>query len=133
MIASLALCKTARLSVRILLVLEGVNAGGLSNVDGSFGFCPRASWKGENPSTFANEFLAFTRQGKTRSRLNCDSSSVLSIISVIMKLCLSTKPLLNADSAAVTFCLFLKILHWQTLPRCQLKIYQVCQKFGFNL
>ena len=37
--ASLALCKAARLSVRIFLVLEGVNVGGLSmNVDGSFGF-----------------------------------------------------------------------------------------------
>ena len=43
--ACLALCKTARLSLRILLVLKGVNAGGLSrNADGSFGFCPSASW-----------------------------------------------------------------------------------------
>ena len=48
--ASVALCKTARLSQRILLVLGGVNAGGLSiNVNGSFWFSPRASWKGENP------------------------------------------------------------------------------------
>ena len=48
--ASLALCKAARLSLMILLVLEGVNEGGLLiNIDGSFGFCPRASCKGENP------------------------------------------------------------------------------------
>ena len=60
--ASLALCKAARLSVRILLVLEGVNAGGLSiNVDVSFRFCPRASWKGENPWAFTSEFLALSR------------------------------------------------------------------------
>ena len=36
--------------MKILLLLEGVSVGGLSiSVDGSFGFCPRASWKGENP------------------------------------------------------------------------------------
>ena len=58
--ASLALCKAAGLSVRILLVFKGVNAGGLSrNVDGSFGFCLRGSWKVENPWTLASEFLAF--------------------------------------------------------------------------
>ena len=46
--ASLALCKAARLSVRILQILEGVSTGGLSiNADGSFEFCLRASWKGE--------------------------------------------------------------------------------------
>ena len=48
--ASQALCKAARFPVKILLLLEGVSVGGLSiSVDGSFGFCPRASWKGENP------------------------------------------------------------------------------------
>ena len=48
--ASQALCNTAWLPVKILLLLEGVSVGGLSiSVDGSFGFCPRASWKGENP------------------------------------------------------------------------------------
>ena len=63
--ASLLLCKTARLSVRILLVLEDVNAGGLSiNVDGTFGFCPRGGWKGENPWTFGNGYLAFRHQEK---------------------------------------------------------------------
>ena len=87
--ASLALCKTARFSVRILLVMEGVNAGVLSiNLDGSLRFCPRASWKDENPWTFVSEFLAFRHQDKARSRPNCDYSSVLSIISAIMKLCL---------------------------------------------
>lgn len=47
---SQALCNAARLPVKILLLLEGGSVGGLSiSVDGSFGFCPRASWKGENP------------------------------------------------------------------------------------
>ena len=54
--ASLALCKAARFSVRILLVLEGVNAGGLSNVDGGFRLCSRDSWKCEISWAFANEF-----------------------------------------------------------------------------
>ena len=66
--ASLALCKASRLSVRILLVFKDVIAVGLSiNVGG------RVSWKGENPWTFASEFLAFRHQDKARSRLNCDS------------------------------------------------------------
>ena len=48
--ASQALCNAAWLPVKILLLLEGVSVGGLPiSVDGSFGFCPRASWKGENP------------------------------------------------------------------------------------
>ena len=110
--ASLAICKAARLSVRILLVLEGVSAGGLSsNVDGNFGFCPRVNWKGEKPWTFASEFLAFGLQDNVRSRLNCDSSSGLCIISAIMKLCLSTKPLLNGDAAAVTFTVMFMASH----------------------
>ena len=66
--ASLALCKASRLSVRILLVFKDVIAVGLSiNVDG------RVSWKGENPWTFASEFLAFRHHDKARSRLSCDS------------------------------------------------------------
>ena len=102
--ASLALCKAARLSVRILLVLEGVNAGGLSiNLDYSSRFCPRTSWKGENPWMFASEFLAFRHQDKARSRLNCDSSGVLFIMSAIMKLCFSARPLPSGDSAADGF------------------------------
>ena len=110
--ASLPLYKGARLSVRILLVLEGVNTGGLSrNADSSFGFYPRASWKGENPWTFACEVLAFRYQDKARSRLKCDSSSVLSIISAIMKLCLSARPLLNGYSAAVTFTVIFMASH----------------------
>ena len=48
---------------------------------------------------------------RTRLRLNCDSSSVLSIISVIMKLCLSTKPLLNGDSAPVTLTVIFMASH----------------------
>ena len=48
--APLALCKATRLPVKNVLVLEAVSAGGLSiSDDGSFGICPRASWKGENP------------------------------------------------------------------------------------
>ena len=70
-----------------------------------------ASWKGENPWTFASEILAFKHQDKTRSRLNCDSSSVLSFISAIMKLCLSAKPLLTCDSAAVTFTVIFMASH----------------------
>ena len=38
------------------------------SVDGSFGFCPRAS-SDENPLTFASEFLAFRHQDKARSNL----------------------------------------------------------------
>ena len=64
--------------------------------------------------------LAFRHQDKARSRLNSDSSSFLSIMSAIMKLCLSTRPLLNGDSAAVT------------LPHCQLRISQEHHKFGSN-
>ena len=45
--APLALCKATRLPVKNVLVLEAVSAGGLSiSDDGSFGICPRASWKG---------------------------------------------------------------------------------------
>ena len=110
--ASLGLCKAARLSVRILLVLENVNAVGLSrNVDSRFEFCPRSIWKGENPWTFGSEFLAFRRQDKARSRLNCNLSSDLSIISAIMILCLSTKSLLNGDSAVVTLTVMFMASH----------------------
>ena len=48
------------------------------SVDGSFGFCPRAS-SDENPLTFASEFLAFRHQDKARSSLSCDSSSVYAL------------------------------------------------------
>ena len=76
--ASQDLCKAARLSVRILLVLEVVNASGLSiTVDGSFGFCSRASWKGEKRLQVSFWHSLFWHQDKARSRLNCDSSGVL--------------------------------------------------------
>ena len=61
--------------------------------------------------THVSGFLAFRLEDKARSRLNCDSSSVLSIIFMIMKLCCSTKPLLNAGSAAVTFPVMFMGLH----------------------
>ena len=37
----------------------------------------------------------------------CDSSNTLSIMSGMMKLCLSTSPLLNGDSAVVTLTVML--------------------------
>ena len=61
--------------------------------------------------THVSGFLAFRHEDNARSRLNCDSSSVLSIIFMIMKLCCSTKPLLNAGSAAVTFPVMFMGLH----------------------
>ena len=107
-------------------------------VDGSFRFCLRASWKGEKPWTFASEILAFIHQDKARSRIICDSSSVLSIISAIITFCFSTKPLLNGGSAAVTFTVIFMAVNISknsalaNSPPLSVKICQVHQKFGSN-
>ena len=75
----------------------------LVKVDGSLGFCPNTRWNGEKPCTFASEFLAFRHHANVKSMSRCcDSSKTLSIMSAMMKFCLSTNPLLNGDSAAVT-------------------------------
>ena len=61
-------------------------------VEGSFGFCPRASYNGEKPCTFASEFVGFTHHDNAKLISMFDSSRNLSDMSAIIKLCLSTKP-----------------------------------------
>ena len=57
----------------------------------------------KKPCTFASEFLAFRHHANVKPMSKCcDSSKSLSIMSTMMKLCLSTNLLLNSDSAAVT-------------------------------
>lgn len=57
--SSLALWSVVKLSFNKLLVFVSISAGGvLLKVEGSFGFCLRASWNGEKPGVFANEYFA---------------------------------------------------------------------------
>ena len=102
--ACLALCRTVKLSARIVLVSCWMSAGGLSvKLDGSLGFSSNTSWNNQKPCTLANKFLAVRHQANIKYMLRCcDSSNTLFIMSAMVKLCLSTSPLLNGDSAAVT-------------------------------
>ena len=62
----------------------------------------------EKLSIFASEFLAFSHHANVKSMSRCcDSSNTLSIMSAMIKLCLSTSTLLNSDSAAVTLTVML--------------------------
>ena len=83
----------------------------LVNLEGSFGFCSRASRNGEKARTFASEFFAFIHHNNVKLISMFDSSRTLSSMSAIIKLCLSTQPLLNGASAAVLLecCLLISI------------------------
>ena len=77
--ASLALCKAIRLSVRTLLVSEGVKAWGLSlNIEGSYRFWPNTNWNGENPWILAKALFAFKHHNKGISQSSCWSTRILS-------------------------------------------------------
>ena len=114
--ASLPLCSAAKLSVNILLVFVCIFAGGLSmKVEGSFGFCLRAIQNGEKPCRFASELFAFIHHDNVKLISIFDSSRTLSSMSAIIKLCLSTQPLLNGASAVLSLntiliCTYLGIL-----------------------
>ena len=75
--------------------------------DGNLGFCPRASRKGEKPCTFCSELLALVHLARAASNEQLVSSKTLSNISLMIKLCLSTKPLDQRDSAPVVLKLML--------------------------
>ena len=57
------------------------------------------------------EFLALTHQETATSKSHWVSSKTLSSLSGSIRLCLSTKPLLHGDSAAVVWMAIPKLLH----------------------
>ena len=78
-------------------------------MEGSLGFWPRASWKGEKPYTFCSEFFAFVHHAKAASKEHFDSSRTLSNISLKIKLCLSIGPFDQGNSALVILKLMLRL------------------------